>query len=257
MAWIKTECYVDAYVVVVIVQLLTHVWLFVTPWTVAHQASLSFTSSWCLLKFMSIESVMLSNHFILCHRILLLLSTFPSIKVFSNELVLWIKWPKYCSFSFSPSNEYSELISFTIDWFDLLAVQGTLKSLLQHNSKASVLQCSPFFMVQLSHLLMTTGKTIALTMWTLVGKEMSLLFNTLSRFVIAFISRSEVFDAYADAYAWLFIGLVGERGSEIYVLGLDPASSVIWADCFIPLVISVLACKEETMSNYVRASLVA
>ena len=132
-----------------------------TPWTAARQASLSFTSSQSLLKLMSIESVMPSNHFILCHPFLLLLSIFPSIRVFSNESVLHIRWPKYWSFSFSisPSNEYSGLISFRIDWFDLLAVQGTLKSLLQHhNSKASILQRSVFFMVQLSHLYRSTWK---------------------------------------------------------------------------------------------------
>ena len=135
-----------------------------------------------------------SNHFILCCPLLLLPSVFPSIRVFSNESVLHIRWPKYWSFSFSisPSNEYSGLSSFTIDWWDLLAVQGTLKSLLQHhNSKASVLWCSAFFMVQLSHLYMTTGKTIALTKWTFVGKVISLLFNMLSRLVIAFLPRSK------------------------------------------------------------------
>ena len=135
-----------------------------------------------------------SNHLILCHLLLLLPSIFPSIRVFSNESVLSIRWPKYCSFSFSisPSNECSGLIYFRIDWLDLLAVQGALKSLLQqHSSKASVLRCSAFFMVQLSHPYMTTGKTIALTRWTFVGKVMSLLLNTLSRLVIAFPKRSK------------------------------------------------------------------
>ena len=135
-----------------------------TPWTAACQASLTITNSRSLLKLMSIESVMPSNHLILCHPLLLLPSIFPSIKVFSNESVLCIKWPKDWSFRFSisPSSEYSGLISFRIDWFDLLAVQGTLKSLLQyHSSKASILQCSPFFMVQLSHPYVTTRKTIA------------------------------------------------------------------------------------------------
>ena len=144
----------------------------VTPWTAASRASLSFTTSWNLLKLMSIESVMPSNHFILCHPLFLLPSVFPSIRVFSNESALLIRWSKYWSFSFSisPCNEYSELILFRIDWFDLLAVQGTLKSLLQHHSsKASILQCSAFFMVQLSHPYMTTGKTIALTIWTFVS----------------------------------------------------------------------------------------
>ena len=142
---------------------------------------------------MSIQSMMSSNHLILCHPHPLLPLIFPSIRVFSNESVLCIRWPKYWSFSISPSNEYSGLISFRIDWLDLLAVQGTLKSLLQHHSsKASkVLQCSAFFMVQLSHLYNTTGKTIALTIWTFAGKVMSLLFNMLSRLVIAFLPRSK------------------------------------------------------------------
>ena len=143
---------------------------------------------------MSIESVMPSNHLILCRPLLLLPSIFPSIRVFSNESVLCIKWPKYWSFSFSisPSNEYSGLISFKMDWLDLHVVQGTLKSLLQHHSsKASILQCSAFFIVQLSYPYMTTGKTIALTRWTFVLKVMSLLFNMLSRLVITFLPRSK------------------------------------------------------------------
>ena len=159
------------------VQSLSHVWLFATPWTAAHQASLSITNSPSLLKLMSIESVMPSNHLILCCP-LLLPSIFPSIRVFSNESALRIRLPKYWSFSFSisPSNEYSGLISFRIDYFDLLAVQGTLKSLLQHHSsKASVLRCSAFFVVQLSHPYVATEKTIALTRQTFVGKVMSLL----------------------------------------------------------------------------------
>ena len=142
---------------------------------------------------MSIESVIPSNHLILCHPLLLLPSIFPSIRVFSKESVLHIRWPKYCSFSFSisPSNEYSGLISFRIDWFDL-AAQGTLKSLLQHHSsKASVIRCSAFFMVQLSHPYMTPGSTIALTIQTFVGKVTSLLSNLLSRFIIAFLPRSK------------------------------------------------------------------
>ena len=153
-----------------------------TPWTAACQASLSFTNSRSLLKLMAIESVIPSNHLILCHPLLLLPSIFPSIRVFSKESVL-IRWPKYWSFSISisPSNEYSGLISFRIDWFDLLAVQGTLKSLLQHHSsRASILLCSAFFIVQFSHPYMTIGKTIALTRWTIVGKVMSLLSNMLS-----------------------------------------------------------------------------
>ena len=144
------------------VQLLSHVRFFATLWTDAHQASLSITNSWRLLKLMSIESVMPFNHLILCHPFLLLPSIFPSIRVFSNESVLRIRWPKYWSFSFSisPSNEYSGLISFRIDWLDLLAVQGTLKSLLQCcSSKTPILWCSAFFMVQLSHPYKATGKT--------------------------------------------------------------------------------------------------
>ena len=174
------------------VQLLSHVQLFATPWTAAHQASLSITSSQSLFKLMSVELVMPSNHLILCCSLLLLPSIFPSIRVFSNESVLRIRWPKdWCfSFSISPSNEYSGLISFRMDWLDLLAVQETLKSLLQHHSsKASILWHSAFFIVQLSHLFMTTGKTIALTKQTFVGKVMSMLFNMLSMLVIAFLPR--------------------------------------------------------------------
>ena len=176
------------------VQSLSLVRLFVTPWTAAHQASLSITSSWSLFKLISIESVILLNHLILCHPLLFLPSVFPSTRVFFNESVLHIRWPKYWSFSFiiSPSNEYSGLISIRVDLFNLLAVQGTLKSLLQpHSSKASILQCSAFFIVQLSHPYMTTGKIIALTRWTFVNKVMSLLFNTLFRLVIAFLPRSK------------------------------------------------------------------
>ena len=143
---------------------------------------------------MSIELVMPSNYLILCCPLILLSSIFPTIRVFSNEPVFHIRWPKYWSFSFSisPPNEYSRLVSFRFDWFDFLAVQGTLKSLIQHHSsKASILWHSAFFMVHLSHLYMTTGKTVALTTWTFVGKRMSLLYNTLSGFVIAFLSRSK------------------------------------------------------------------
>ena len=149
--------------------------LFVTSWSAARQASLSVTNSQSLLKLMSTELVMPSNHLILCGPLLLLPSIFPSIRVFSNESVLRIRWPAYWSFSFSiiPSNEYSGLISYRMDWLDLLAVQGTLKSFLQHHStKASILRCSAFFTVQLSHPYMTTGKTIALTRRTFVGKSM-------------------------------------------------------------------------------------
>ena len=168
------------------VQSLSHVRLFATPWSctpcATHQASLSITNSWSLLKLMFIESVMPSNHLILCCPLLLPPSIFPTIRVFSNESVLHIRWPKYWSFScsISPFNEYSGLISFRVDWLDLLAVQGTLKSLLQHHSsKASILQHSDFFIAQLSHPYMTTGKTIALTRWIFVGKVRSLLFNML------------------------------------------------------------------------------
>ena len=168
--------------------------IFATPWTAARQASLSITNSRSLPKLMSIESVMPSNHLILCRPLLLPPSIFPSISVFSNASVLRIWWPKYWSFSFSisPSNEYWELISFRMDWLDLLAVQGTLMSLLQHHSsKASILQCSAFFTVQLSHPYMTTGKTRALTRWTFAGKVMCLLFNMLSRLVITFLPRGK------------------------------------------------------------------
>ena len=175
-------------------QLLSHVRLFATPWTAAHQASLPITNSQSLLILTSIESVMPTNRLILCHPLLLLPSIFPSIRVFSNESVLHIRWPKYWSFSFSisPSSEYSGLMAFRIDWFDLLALQGTLKSLLQHHSsKVSILRHSAFFIVQLSHPFMTTGKTRALTRWPFVGKVMSLLFNILSMLVTAFLPRSK------------------------------------------------------------------
>jgi len=173
------------------VQLLSSISLFVTPLTAARQASLSITNSWSLLKLMSIQSVMPSNHLILFHPFLLP-SSFASIMVFSNESVLHIRWPKYWIFSFSisPSNEYSGLTSFRIDWFDLLVFQGTLKSLLQHHSsKASILWHLAFFIVQLSHPYMTTGKTIALTRQTFVSEVMSLFFNMLSRLVITFLPR--------------------------------------------------------------------
>ena len=176
------------------VQLLSHVQLFTTPWTAACQAFLSIANSWSLLKLMSIESVKPSNHLILCCPLLLLPSIFPIIKVFSNESVLCIRWLNYWSFSFSisPSNEYSGLISFRMDWVDLLAVQGTLKSLLQHHSsKVSILQCIAFLIVQLSHPYMTTGKTRALTRWAFVDKIKFLLFNMLSRLVITFLPRSK------------------------------------------------------------------
>ena len=176
------------------VQLLGHIQLFATPWTAACQTSLSITNSQSLLKLMSIESMMPSNHLILCHPLLLLFSIFPSIRVFSNESVLCIRWPKYWNFRFniSPSNEHSGLISFRMDWLNLLAVQGTLKSPLpHHNSKASILQRSAFFLVQRSYPYMTTGKTITLTRQTFVSKVMSLIFNMLSRLVI-FSSKEKV-----------------------------------------------------------------
>ena len=176
------------------VQSLSCVWLFATQWTAARQASLSITNSWSLLKLTSIESVMPSNHLILCYLLFLLPAIFPSISVFSNESVLHIRWPKYWSFSvsISPSNEYPGLISLRMAWLDLPAVQGTLKSLFQHHSsKASILWFSVLFIVQLWHPYMTTGKTIALTRWIFVGKVMSLLFNMLSGLVIAFLPKSK------------------------------------------------------------------
>ena len=163
---------------------LSRIQLFASPWTAAHQDSLSIANSHSLLKLVFIESVMPPNHLIFCHPLLLLPSIFPSIRVFSNESVLRSRWPKYWGFSLSisPSNEYLGLISFRMDWLDLHAVQGTLKSLLQHHSsKASILRHSAFFMVQLSHPYMTTGKTITLTRRTFVGKVITLLFNMLSR----------------------------------------------------------------------------
>ena len=183
------------------VQSFSCVRLFATPWTAAHQASLSITSFQSLLKLTCIKSVMPSNHLILWHPLLLLSSIFPSIRVFPSELVLCIGWPKYWSFSFSisPSNEYSGRISFRIDWFDLFAVQGTLKSLLQHHSsKVLILQCSAFFIIQLSHPYMTTGNTIALTGWTFVSKVMSQLFNMLSRFWM--LSFKPTFSLYSFTF---------------------------------------------------------
>ena len=176
------------------VQSLSHVRLFVSPWITACQASLSITNSRSLLKLMPTESVMPSSHLILCRPLPLLPPIPPSIRVFSNETTLRMRWPKYWSFSFSisPSNENPGLISFSMDWLDLLAVQGTLKSLLQHHSsKASIFWHSAFPTVQLSHPYMTTGKTIALTRQTFLGKVMSLLFNMLSRLVITFLPRSK------------------------------------------------------------------
>ena len=183
----------EKYLYHVTIQPPSHVRLFATPWTAAHQASLLIISQ-SLPKFMSIPLVMPSSYLILWCPLLLLPSIFPSIRYFSNESAVCIRWPKYWSFTFniSPSNKYSELISLKIDWFDLLAVQGTLRSLIQHcSSKASILRCYTFFIVQLSQPYMTTGKTITLTVWTFVIRIMSLLFNTLSRFVIASIDTSK------------------------------------------------------------------
>ena len=176
------------------VQSLSRVRFFATSWIAAHQASLSITHSRSLPKLISIESVIPPNHLILCHPLLPPLSIFPTIRVFSSESVLRIRWPKYWSFSFniSPSNEHSGLISFRIDLLDLLVVQGTLKSLPQHHSSnASIFWRSTFFTVQPLHSYMTTGKTIALTRRTFLGKVMPLLFNVLSRLVIAFLPRSK------------------------------------------------------------------
>ena len=188
----RTSAFTSVLVQFSLFQLLSHIRLFVTPWTTVCQASLSITNSWSPPKPMSTVSVMPSNHFTLCRPLLLLLSIFPSIRVFSNESALHIRWTKYWSFSFniSPLNEHPGLISFRMDWLDLLAVQRILKSLLQyHSSKASILLCSAFFKVQLSHPYMTTGKTIALTRWTFVGKIMFLLFNMLFRLLITLLPR--------------------------------------------------------------------
>ena len=192
------------------VEPLSRVRLFATPWITACQTSLSITNSQSLLKLMSIESVMPSSHLILCHPLLLLPPIPLSIRVFSNESTLHMRWPKYWSFSFSisPSNQYPGLISFRMDWMDLLAVQGALKSLLQHHSsKASILRRSAFFMVQLSHPYMTTGKTIALMRQSFVGKVMCLLFNMPSTLVLAFLPRSK----------------------RLLILGLQSPSAVIWS----------------------------
>ena len=189
--WVSTSEVREEDMLLEVIQSVNCVQLFVIPWTAAGQASLSFIISWSLLKLMLIELVMPSNNLILCCPFLLLLSIFSSIRVFSKESALCIRWPKYWfSFSISPSSEYSGLISFRIDWLDLLAVQGTLNSLFQnHLSKASIVWHSASFMVWHSHPYMTTGKTIALIIWMFVGKVMSLLFNMLFRLVIAFHPR--------------------------------------------------------------------
>ena len=194
MLWKCCTQYASSSVQFSSVQSLSRVRLFVTPWITAYQASLSITNSRSSLKLMSIESMMPSSHLILCRPLLLLPLILPSIGVFSNKSTICMRWPKYWSFSFSisSSNEHPGLMSFRMDWLDLLAVQGTLKSLLQHHtSKASILRPSAFFTVQLSHLYITTEKTIALTRWTFVGKVMSLLFNMLFRLVIIFLPRSK------------------------------------------------------------------
>ena len=189
------------------VQSLSLVRLFVTPWTAARQASLSITKSQSLLKLTSIESVMPSNHLILCHPLLFMPSMFPSIRVFSNESVLRIRWPKYWSFSFSisPSNECSGLISFRIDWLDLLAAQGTLKSFLWcHSSKVSVLRHSAFFMVQISHPYMTTGKIIALTRRTFVGKTISLTCFCFCNLCFGVISKKSSSRPMSNSFSSIF-----------------------------------------------------
>ena len=233
------------------VQSLSYVWLFVTPWTAALQTSLSIINSQSLFKLMSIKSVMPSNHLILCHPLLLLPSIFPSIRVFSNESALRIRWPKYWSFSFSisPSNEYSGLVSFRMDWLDLLAVPGTLKSLLQyHSSKASVLQCSAFFIVQLSHPCMTTAKTIALTKRTFVDKVMSLLFNMLSRLVIAFLLSKCLLNSWLQspsAVVWESKKIKSVHCSIVppsicqEVMGMDAMIIVFWMLSFRPTFLSL------------------
>ena len=220
-------------------QSLSCIRLFVTPWIAACQASLSITNSWSSCKLTSIESVMPSSHLILCHPLLLLPPISPSIRVFSNESTLYMRWPKYWSFSFSiiPFKEHPGLISFRMDWLDLLAVQRTLKSLLQHHSsKASILQCSAFFTVQLSYPYLTTGKTIALTKLTFVGKVMSLLWNMLSRLVITFLPRSLLISWLQSPSAVILepkkIKSVTDSivSPSIFheVMGLDPMVLVFW-----------------------------
>ena len=230
---------------ILVVQLLSPFWHFVSPWAAARQASLSFTIYLSLHKLMSFESVMPSNHPILCHPCLLLPSVLPSIRVFSTESALHIRWPKYWSFSFSvsPSSDYSGLLSIRIDGFDLLAVQGTLKSLLQHHSlKTSILQCSAFFMVQLLHPYMTAGKTIALTVWTFVSKVMSLLFYTLSRFVTAIPPRGKsLLILWLQSLSALILEPKKMKSNSTFspsicheVIGLDTMFLVFWMLSFKP-----------------------
>ena len=229
-----------------VVQSLSHVWLFATPWTAALQASLSITVSWNALGLMSTESVMLSNHLILC-PLLLLPSIFPSIRVFSTEPVFYIIWPKYSTFNFSisPSKQYSGLISFRIEWLDVLDVQGTLKSLLQHHSwKASILWCSNFFMVQLSHPYMTTGKTIALTRWAFVSKVMSLLFNMLPRFVNQDLKRGSN-RVSEETYLCL---IVEEKSNSRYrILGIP---NTFPCPCYTHIHRGPSFCKYREMKNH-------
>ena len=227
------------------VQSLSYVWLFATPWIAARQASLSITNSRSLLKLMPIESVMPSSHLILCRLLLLLPPIPPSIRVFSNESPPCMRGPKNWSFSFSisPSNEYPGLISFRMDWLDLLAVQGTLKSLLQHHSsKASILWLSAFFTVQLSYPYMTTGKTIALTRWTFAGKVMSLLFNMLSRLVIAFLPRSKrLLISWLQSPSAVILESPKIKSAAVYpsisheVMGPDAMILVFWMFSFKPI----------------------
>ena len=237
------------------VQLLSCVWLFATPWIAAHQASLSITNSRSSLRFTSIESVMPSSCLILCRPLLLLPPIPPNVKVFSSESTLHMRWPKYWSFSFSiiPSKEIPGLISFRMDWLDHLGVQGTLKSPVQHHSsKASILQCSGFFTVQLSHPYMTTGKTIALTRWTFVGKVMSLLFNMLPSLVITFLPRSKRL-----LISWLqspsavileprkikpYINI-----AQIVLLGIGQSFEVILSEWFFPYQLVDFARATETL----------
>ena len=236
------------------VQSLSCVWLFVTPWTTAHQASPSINNSQSLFKLISIESVMPSNHLILCRPLLLLPSIFPSIRVFSYESILHIRWPKYWSFNFSisPSSEHPGLNSFRMDWLDLLAVQGTLKSLLQHHSsKASILRHSALFLVQLSHPYVTTGKTIVLTRWTFVGKVMPLLFNMLSRLVIMFLPRSKhLLISWLQTPSAVILEPKNIKSATVStvspsicheVMGLDAMILVFWMLSFKPLLHSPLS----------------
>ena len=224
-----------------------------TPWIAALQASLSITNSWSLCKHMSIESVMPSSHLILCHPLLLLPPIRPSIRVFSNESTLCIRWPKYWSFSFSisPSNGHPGLICFTMDWLYLLAVQGTLKSLLQHHSsKASILQHSAFFTVQLSHPCMTTGKTITLTRYTFVGKVMSLLFYMLSRLVITFLPRSKrLLISWLQSLSAVILEPPKDKVCQCFhcfpisheVMGLDAMILIFWMLGFKPTFYALLS----------------